>query len=482
MSKKPCNVIWILADQHRSQAMSGHGDPNVNTPNMDRLMALGLDFKNAVSGFPLCCPFRGSMLTSRYPHQCVPGHDYRLPEGQETIADVFNQNGYDTSYFGKWHLNSSLEGTGPHDTRVVETQCIETPDLPEGHHVKNVYVEPHRRGGFQTWVGYENGCNPFSVLVHGHTPTKELSPRRLDGYETDALTDLMIDRLKEASTSDRPFFAVLSVTPPHDPYIPPHKATRNPAEIELRPNVPDTPQQKAASQKSLAAYSAMIENVDENIGRIRNVLRETGLDVNTHVIYFSDHGDSHGSNGMSTKMNPYEEAIRIPFLIGGAHEVGIQGDWGGSYVRHQADAVLNHVDIAPTTLGLCGIEAPDWMQGYNYAHYRIEKGWSSPKDDEPDSAYLQQVVPTGHPGSIEKPWRGIVTRDGWKYACTPGADWLLFNLNEDPYEQRNLIHNPVFISKRRALKDRLKIWVETTGDSFDLPEEVDVISSMSLNS
>ena len=86
---KQKNVIWILGDQHRAQALSCNGDPNVNTPNIDRLAAEGVNFRRAVSGFPLCCPFRGSMLTSRYPHHCVPGHEYPMPDGQPTIAHVF---------------------------------------------------------------------------------------------------------------------------------------------------------------------------------------------------------------------------------------------------------------------------------------------------------------------------------------------------------------------------------------------------------
>src|ERR1039458_5604000 len=81
------NVIWILGDQFRAQALASNGDPNARTPNLDRAATNGVTFTNNLSGFPLCCPFRGSMLTSRYPHHCVPGHEYPLPAGQQTIAD-----------------------------------------------------------------------------------------------------------------------------------------------------------------------------------------------------------------------------------------------------------------------------------------------------------------------------------------------------------------------------------------------------------
>ena len=81
------NVIWILGDQHRAQALSCNGDPNVNTPSIDNLAAMGVNFTGAISGFPMCCPFRGSMLTGRYPHHCVPGHEYQMSPEQPTIAN-----------------------------------------------------------------------------------------------------------------------------------------------------------------------------------------------------------------------------------------------------------------------------------------------------------------------------------------------------------------------------------------------------------
>src|SRR3954467_8148693 len=106
------NVIWIFGDQFRAQALSQNGDPNVRTPSLERAEIKGVSFPDPLSCFPLCCPFRGSLLTSRYPNQCVPGHEYPLPAGQPTIADVFNSNGYDTAYFGKWHLGGFHEANG----------------------------------------------------------------------------------------------------------------------------------------------------------------------------------------------------------------------------------------------------------------------------------------------------------------------------------------------------------------------------------
>src|SRR5690554_3765694 len=82
----PRNAIWIFGDQHRAQALGCNGDPNLNTPNLDRMVTNGVNVRGAVGGFPLCCPFRGSLLSSRYPQKCVPGHEYRMAPETPTIA------------------------------------------------------------------------------------------------------------------------------------------------------------------------------------------------------------------------------------------------------------------------------------------------------------------------------------------------------------------------------------------------------------
>ncbi|RMD80200.1 MAG: sulfatase, partial [Lentisphaerae bacterium] len=129
------NVIWIFGDQHRGQALSCNGDPNARTPHLDRLAAEGLNITGAVSGFPLCCPFRGSMITGLYPHHCVPGHEEPLDPKQPTIAHVLRSAGYHTGYFGKWHLDGFKERNGRAAMHIIP---------------------PERRGGFDEWIGYEN--------------------------------------------------------------------------------------------------------------------------------------------------------------------------------------------------------------------------------------------------------------------------------------------------------------------------------------
>jgi arylsulfatase A-like enzyme len=137
------------------------------------------------------------------------------------------------------------------------------------------------------------------------------------------------------------------------------------------------------------------------------------------------------------------------------------------------DAVINHVDIAPTTLGLCGIDAPSQMPGFDYSRYCIRNDrpeYRSPLDDEPDSAYLQQVPRKFHARSVNRAWRGVLMRDGWKYVCTPGNDWLLFDTNKDEYEQANRVYDTGCQAEKQRCHERLARWIDDTGDSFELPD------------
>ena len=441
MSDRP-NVVWLLSDQHRGQAMSCAGDPNARTPNMDRLAAEGVWFRGAVSGFPLCCPARGSILTSRYPHEAVPGHEHRLPPDLPTIADAFNGAGYHTAWFGKWHVDGFHEADGRAAFHAVPRE---------------------RRGRFKTWLGYENNNAPFDCHVHGHRDDEEIGRRRLPTFETDALTDLLLEHLTRRAEAGEPFFAACSVQPPHDPYAAPadYMGRYNPATLTLRGNVPPIRAVEEVARRELAGYYALIENLDHNLGRIRQHIERLGLSNRTYVIYFSDHGDHHGSHGHFRKLTPYDEAVRVPFIIGGPL------DRDGA-IHRESDAVLNHVDVPTTTLGLCGIAPMAGAAGFDYSPLV-----QSRKIDEralPEAALLQCVIPTGHGPSVDRPWRGIVCRDGWKYATFEGAPYLMFETRADPLELHNMAHHAAHAAKRRELQGRLRRLLADAGDAFAVPD------------
>jgi arylsulfatase A-like enzyme len=448
------NVIWIMGDQHRAQALGYRGNPDVRTPNIDNLARSGVRFDSAVSGAPWCTPFRGSLLTSLYPNQ----HGARqtpslLDPSISTVAAPFADAGYHTAWIGKWHL--------------------------DGSNHREHYIPPERRGGFDYWMGYENNNNQNECYVFG---TEHEEPRRLPGYEVDSLSDLFVAHLREHVHIGRaesengeytPFFAVLSVQPPHDPYVaptsPPYQpAPHTPASVHLRPNVPHISWMREEARLHYAGYYNMVENIDHNIGRITNALKDLDVDRETYLIFFSDHGDMLWSHGQRGKSSPWEESIRIPFIVS---RVG-----GNQNMRTgRTDAVLNHVDIAPTSLGLCGIDVPDWMEGHDYSRHCVRtdaaeyRGDPTP-DAEPESAYLQQIPRKMHAHSVNRAWRGVVTRDGWKYACTPRNDWLLFNTVEDPYEQANVAYDKSFQDRKERCHRLLADWIEKTEDDFELPD------------
>ncbi len=202
------NVIWLMADQWRAQALSCNGDPNARTPNVDALATQGVHFTNAVSGFPLCCPFRGSLLASRYPHHCVPGNNYGLPLEQQTIVGPLQQAGYQTAWFGKWHLDGSKDDGS---------------DEEKGRTAPGI-VPPERRRGFDYWAAYENNNSQYNCWVHGGSG-KDAFHYRLPGYETDELTNLLIryigDRAAEARNGRmKPFLPPFRSSRPTIPSLP----------------------------------------------------------------------------------------------------------------------------------------------------------------------------------------------------------------------------------------------------------------------
>lgn len=436
--KNKKNVIWIMSDQHRAQAMSFMGDENVRTPNLDRLAAEGVFFLNAYSGCPWSTPFRGSLLTSRYPNKAVYRTPQHLDRSLPLISDVFNEEGYITAYFGKWHLY--------------------------GYNNRK-FVPREERGRFDVWIGYENNNRQYDSWVHGHDlwgrDDKIADAEKLLGYETDALIDKAISFL-ERRPKDKPFFMVVSVQPPHDPYVAPkeYQERHAPEKISLRKNVPPVDRIEMESRKDLAGYYAQIENLDHNIGRLYDSLKELGLLENTHLAYFSDHGDCHGSHGYRRKSSPWQESIQIPCIFRP----------GGMKVQnHISYAMFCQVDIAPTTLGLCGIKVPSWMYGTDYSSHFI--GESLSKEKEPDAVLLQHIYPKNFQ-CLDRPWRGIVTKEGWKYVVVEGQPIMLFNLKEDPYELNNMVYfaSPEVRNKRRELSEKLQKMLGDVGDTFVVSE------------
>ncbi len=355
------NILLIIPDQLRAQALGCMGNPDVHTPNLDRLAAEGVLFRQTFANSPVCCPARAVLLTGTYVHRNgVVANDLRLRESEVTLAKLLRAQGYRTGLVGKWHLDG-----GPRDPGFV----------PPGP----------RRQGFDFWAAYECRHDAFHPLVFRDTP----QPVRSTKFEPEFLTDLAIDFLR--ADRGRPFFLMLAPGPPHDPYGAPEKYARlyDPEKLTMRPNWrPGVPQ---AGREEIAAYYTSITAIDDQVGRLTRALKDLGLEENTIVLFTSDHGDMLGSQGARLKRKPWEESIRVPGILRYPARVR---------AGRRSDALLSHVDLAPTLLSLCGFKPHPDMQGSDLS--RVVLGET---DRGPDSAFFQIFVPFAGDGTPH-PWRG----------------------------------------------------------------------------
>jgi arylsulfatase A-like enzyme len=414
------SVLMILPDQMRGQSLGCMGNTDVRTPNLDKLAAQGLLFRNAFANTPVCCPARANILTGKYAHRNgMVANDLRLRESEQTIAEVLAQEGYRTGFVGKWHLDGG-------------------PRLPG-------FVPPGaRRQGFAYWAA--NECD------HRHfRPTyfrDDDRPITEERFEPEVWTDRAIDFLRRAG--DDPFFLVVSMGPPHDPYGAPEKymTLYDPAMLTMRPNWVGGV--AGAGRKEIAAYYAAVTAVDEQVGRLMAALAEAGRAEDTIVVVTSDHGDMLGSHGMRLKRKPFEESIRVPGILRYPAKVE---------AGRSTKALLTHVDLAPTLLSLCGLPIPGGMQGTDLSAVSLGAA-----DRGPDSAFLQILVPFA--GDVTpRPWRGVRTARHL-YARTREGPWLLYDLEDDPHEMRNLAQDPAHAALREGMEEKLAGWMARTGDSW----------------
>ena len=426
------NVVFVFGDQWRAQATGYAGNPTVQTPNLDRLAQECVNFNSAVAGCPVCSPYRASLLTGQYPlTHGVFVNDVYLAPNAPSIAQAFAANGYDTAYIGKWHV--------------------------DGHGRSN-YIPPERRLGFDYWKVLEctHSYNE-SAYYAGDSDEKQT----WEGY--DAIAQARdAQRYIGTHGQERPFLLVLSWGPPHAPYRTApdeYRALYDAQDIILRPNVPaaDVPERlsRATIQQDLAGYYAHCTALDACIGDLLATIHERGIEDDTIFVFTSDHGDMLGSHGHYKKQRPWDESIRVPFLLRYPSLLGREG--------REVDALIDAPDIMPTLLGLCGLSIPDTVEGLDYAGYL--QGDQDPSDG---SAVIMCPQPFGQwnaPAHGGKEYRGLRTRR-YTYTRTLEGPWLLYDNQEDPYQLQNLVADPVYADLVRELDAWLQRRLDTLGDEF----------------
>lgn len=401
--KQP-NVIFVFADQMRAQAAGYAGDPNACTPHLDELAGNAVNLINAVSGHPVCCPYRAALMTGQYPlTHGVFINDVPLETHEAPLARTFANAGYDTGYIGKWHLYGSPDGN---------------------YNRRRAFVPPEARLGFDYWKAFE--CNHD----YNHSPYFEGNSQELrywDGYDAFAQTTDACQYIRRQAGQERPFFLMLSWAPPHDPYHTAPEACQadyRERDIQLRPNVPQHRAGKA--RETLRGYYAHIAAIDACVGRLLQEIREAGIEEDTLFVFTSDHGDMHGSQDLNAKHNPWDESIRVPFLLRYPRlgKAGIQ----------TLPVPINAPDLMPTLLGLCGLPVPSSVQGKDFSP--LIRGEAEP--DAETAALLCVPVSYGALRSQGLPaYRGLRTAR-YTYVRAKDGPWLLYDNERDPYQLENL--------------------------------------------
>ncbi|WP_414664766.1 sulfatase family protein [Horticoccus sp. 23ND18S-11] len=439
------NIILLLPDQMRASAMGVAGNPDVQSPHIDQMAREGIRFKRTYANVPVCCPARAILLTGTYPHvNGMMANDLRLRESETTIAELLRDAGYRTGFVGKWHLDG-----GPREPGFI----------PPGP----------RRQGFEFWAAYE--CHHQHFLPYYFRDTPEMILVRK--FEPEASCDFAVEFIK-AQPAGRPFFLMMQMGPPHDPYgapdeymkrydpekITPPKSWQPNSEIQparnaippryQRPDLPGGSYVRTGGKEEIAAYYAAITAIDDQVGRLLQTLKETGQDENTIILFTSDHGDMLGSHGMRRKRKPHEESAGVPGIIRWPAKIP-----AGRVV----DTLFSHVDMPATLLGLAGLTVPKHMQGADLS--RVARGETTAG---PDAVLLQIFVPY-RPDQITRPWRGVIT-DRYTYARYENEPWVLFDHQRDPHQMNNLAADPAHARIRGELEARLAALMAAKGDAW----------------
>ncbi|MDZ4796697.1 MAG: sulfatase [Bryobacteraceae bacterium] len=424
------NIVFIFADQWRAQAFGYRGDPNARTPVIDALAKESFDFVNAVSGFPVCSPFRASLMTGQYAiKNGVVINDVELRPNGPTLGESFKKGGYETAYIGKWHIYGSPEGKA--ERRLT-------------------YIPEASRFGFEYWKTCECTHAYNRSLYYDGNDTTE---RYWEGYDAIAQTKDACEFVRKRANTTNPYLLMVSLGPPHDPYgTAPEKyqALYRDRALKLRPNVPAD--HVAEAQKNLKGYYSHMAAIDDCVGQLRDAVRAAGQEDDTVFIFTSDHGDMLESQGLHHKQQPWDESLRVPFLIRYPRLLGRK--------RRESITPIDAPDIMPTLLGLAGLPVPESAQGTNYAPLVAGKV----KDAAEPSALLNLPASFSvvrRQGFAE--YRGVRT-PRYTYVRSIHGPWLLYDNQTDPYQMKNLVAlNPEL---RSRMDRKLDAMLKKAGDEF----------------
>ena len=447
------NILWICTDQQRWDTIRALGNGQINTPNIDRLVASGVTMTHAFAQSPVCTPSRASFLTGRYPRttRCRQ-NGQTMPVDERLIGRILADAGYRCGLSGKLHLSSCANGRveeriddGFH---VFHWSHHPQPDWPE-----NAYTQWLTSQG-RTWDElYDGPATPY---------IKEGIPAEY--HQTTWCAQMAVDFIHQ--NRGRPWLFSFNCFAPHHPFDPPadylarYKADDmplpkfRPGELDDKPEYQRLDHQWAHNEPGYfhtaamtdddhrqvrAAYYAMIEHIDHEVGRMLDALEETGQANNTIVIFMSDHGEMLGDHGIYLKgPHFYDEAVRVPLILRWCDRFR-----GGL----KADGLVELVDLVPTLLEAAGLEVPDSVQGRSLLP--ILCGEADPSVHR-DAVYSEYYNAWTHGRSYGTMLRTAHEKIVVYHGAEPGE---LYDLEADTDEFDNLWNNPAHAAmKTRLLK------------------------------
>lgn len=452
---RPPNILWICTDQQRFDTIQSLGNHRIRTPHIDGLVASGVAFTQAYCQSPVCTPSRASFLTGRYPRttRCRQ-NGQSIPATERLVPRILADHGYTCGLAGKLHLASCANGRV--EERIDDGYSVfhwshhPQPDWPE-----NAYAQWLTRRGV-TWEELYRG--PEHKYVKAGVPAEH--------HQTTWCAETAIDFIRDQSRTGRPWLFSVNPFAPHHPFDPPPEylsryrpldmplPKQRPGELDRKPrfqqldhrwahNAPGgmdvaslTPQD---SQAITAAYYAMIEHIDHEVGRMLTALDETGQREETLVVFMSDHGELLGDHGLYLKgPHFYDEAVHVPLILSqpGRLAAGLR-----------SDALVELTDLAPTLLECCGIAPEPQMQGRSL--HGIVTGRADPGRHR-DAVYCEYYNAWTHPGSYGTMLRTRDEKIVVYHGSEPGE---LYDLAADPEEFDNLWDEPASRDRKcRMLK------------------------------
>jgi arylsulfatase A-like enzyme len=502
------NIMLVMTDQQKADTLALYGNRHTHTPAVERLAERGVVVDGHICNYPACTPARATVHTGRYPHTTrVRALHIHLPPSEITLPEVLRAAGYRTGLIGKNHVFAdggvgTVTRDGALALRDWPTDLAELAALGEQLGREDALVD--RRDLFDTWwpadhfgpAGPEHAdLRAFATQgwlwrSHAATATTPFPPER-------CTSSLLADEAVEFVTAadERPWFLWLSFPDPHNPYHAPepYASRYAPESVDLPSHDPldGKPERQRIAQhmcgmhnateedvrRAVAMQYAMVDFVDDSLGRVLDALDRAGAASQTIVVFTTDHGAYVGDHGaMHKSVAFYDSLVRLPFVL----------SWPGTLAPRRLErGFLEQVDLLPTLLDLAGVPCPPGVQGRSLAaalagdgplrerafaecgERRDPVGW----DDLPfvpesplDGRYF------GWDGFVEGWWgQGKMVRtDDWKYAWYANGDEELYDLRADPDELVNLAGDGRYADLRRDCRDALLEWCVRTEDELPL--------------